>query len=52
MARDHFAQQMSNPYFQTKHYREEGAAAQMEMKIENKIKSFFKKFRIPRLRRK
>ena len=52
MARDHFSQQMSNPYFQTKHYREESAAAQIEMKIENKFKSFFKKIRISRLRRK
>jgi hypothetical protein len=52
MPRDHFSQQMSNPYFQTKHYKEESAAAKMEMGIENKIKSFFKKFKIPGLRRK
>jgi hypothetical protein len=52
MTRDHFSKQMSNPYFQTKHYREESAAAQIEINLENKIKSFFKKFRMLRLKRK
>ena len=41
---------MSNPYFQTKHYREEGPAAQYEKKIENKIKSILKKLKIIRIK--
>jgi hypothetical protein len=42
MARDHFSKQMSNPYFQTKHYREESAAANMEKKIESRINKILK----------
>jgi hypothetical protein len=48
MPRDHFKQQMSNPYFQTKHYKEEGHAAQCEQAIEAKIKSILKKLKIIR----
>jgi hypothetical protein len=45
MSPRHFSKQMSNPYFQTDHYRNESAAALYEKKIENKIKNFFKKFK-------
>jgi hypothetical protein len=37
---------MSNPYFQTKHYKEEGRSAQYEKVVEDKIKSILKKLRI------
>jgi hypothetical protein len=52
MARDHFSQQMSNPYFQTKHYREESRAAEMEKNIESKIKSILNKFKLKKYKKK
>jgi hypothetical protein len=43
MTRDHFSKQMSNPYFQTKHYEEESVGTELEKSIEKKISKLIKK---------
>jgi hypothetical protein len=40
MPRDHFSKMMSSPYFQTDHFKNESANAQIEAKIEKKISLF------------
>jgi hypothetical protein len=43
MPRDHFSKMMSNPYFQTDHYKNESNEALMEARIEKKIASILNK---------
>ena len=38
-----FSKQMKNPYFQTKYYKEETPAGQMEDKIEKRIEKILSK---------
>ncbi len=45
MPRDHFSKMMKSPYFQTEHYKNEGPAAKIEMKIENFFTRLFSKFK-------
>lgn len=40
MPRDHFSKMMNSPYFQSEHYKNESANAQIEAKIEKKISLF------------
>jgi hypothetical protein len=43
MSPHEFSKTMKNPYFQSKYYREETPAGQMEAKVENFFKRILKK---------
>jgi hypothetical protein len=52
MPRDHFSKMMNSPYFQTDHFKNESANAQIEAKIEKKISSIINFFKLKRYRAK
>ena len=52
MTRDHFSKMMNSPYFQTDHFKNESANAQIEAKIEKTISKFFNRFKLKRYKAK